>query len=146
MQSYSKFSIHLVNRVGDYNDSTVPFTLETKIDNTFYLRYYSDGQQFKVVDSTKLPEVSYAIRDLTICTEEELFQLNTIWAIKYPMEEIKNLQEGLKSLRYSTKPYETPSGWLHCQLKFVIEREPEDYELSDEDFYEKYFPGKVWRN
>ncbi|WOL23153.1 hypothetical protein [Escherichia phage vB_EcoM_JNE01] len=95
-----------------------------KLDKTNTLRYISNTNKFDV-NSENVPRLAHM-------SSEEVFQYSLVHKHSADLKVLKAVQEAL--LENNRTRYVT------------IEVDAPDYMLDDDEFYEKHFPKKQWRD
>ncbi|EON7636889.1 hypothetical protein ABV23_RS00160 [Escherichia coli] len=98
-------------------------------ENKFYIYSHKDNSQ-------------YDIENLAVMLPDELFQYSLVCPYRGDIDLLKKIQEGLMDFVPKSNPE-----YFSTNVEFLkIEREIPDYMLSDDEFYDKHFPGKKWRD
>lgn len=81
-------------------------------------------------------------KDVSIMTPDELFQYSLVLPGCIDLQRLGAIQKVLREHKVQ------PNKITHIPETFYkpIEVETPDYMLSDDEFYENHFPGKVWRD
>lgn len=81
-------------------------------------------------------------KDVSIMTPDELFQYSLVLPTCIDLQRLGAIQKVLREHKVQ------PNKVTHIPETIfkTIEVETPDYMLSDDEYYEKHFPGKVWRD
>ncbi|EMR6008090.1 hypothetical protein WJW27_004888 [Escherichia coli] len=126
----------LVDKYGIYG-----YSLSAPIDKnkTTYVSYNA-VRGFDIFISTN-HQIKQA-KDVSMMTPDELFQYSLVLPTCIDIHRLGAIQKVLREHKV------LPNKITHIPETIfkTIEVETPDYMLSDDEFYEKHFPGKVWRD
>ncbi|EHV4443607.1 hypothetical protein K0M00_004705 [Escherichia coli] len=117
------------------------YSLSAAIDKnkTTYVSYNSVlGFDIFIDANNKIKQA----KDVSIMTPDELFQYSLVLPTCIDLQRLGAIQKVLREHKVQ------PNKITHIPETFYkpIEVETPDYMLSDDEFYKKHFPGKVWRD
>ncbi len=117
------------------------YSLSAAIDKnkTTYVSYNSVlGFDIFINANNKIKQA----KDVSVMTPDELFQYSLVLPTCIDLQRLGAIQKVLREHKV------LPNKITHIPETFFkpIEVETPDYMLSDDEYYEKHFPGKVWRD